>query len=202
MPYQNIHNEGGVNLEAYISTKQYLAEKNAWFSGKNEISRRSSSSEKKTGKRQKSFVRIIGRIGGLFFHVTDETFCPFHGRLGEYDMFAFRRVNRLKKNKSFQAVYKTGSSVVERGGVLYWTKRSGQPKKIGFAVGKKLGHAVIRNRIKRLMREVFRLHQQKLPEEVDLIFVARRPLVGAGFKQAEAVFLRLCRRAGLLREAR
>ena len=74
MPYQNIHNEGGVNLEAYISTKQYLAEKNAWFSGKNEISRRSSSSEKKTGKRQKSFVRIIGRIGGLFFHVTDETF--------------------------------------------------------------------------------------------------------------------------------
>ena len=117
-------------------------------------------------------------------------------------MFRFRRINRLKKNKAFQAVYKGGHSVVERSGVLYWSEHPGQLKKIGFAVGKKLGNAVIRNRIKRMMREVFRLHQQKLPDNVDIIFVARKSLVGAHFEQAEALFLRLCRRARLLREIR
>ncbi len=109
-------------------------------------------------------------------------------------MFKFRRVNRLKKNKSFQAVYKTGNSVVERAGVLYWSESPGQPKKIGFAVGKKMGNAVVRNRIKRLMREAFRLHQSELPEHVNVIIVARKPLLGASFQQVEALFLRLCRR--------
>lgn len=117
-------------------------------------------------------------------------------------MFRFRRINKLKKKKSFQAVYKGGHSVVERAGVLYWSEHPGQLKKIGFAVGKKLGHAVVRNRIKRMMREVFRLHQHKLPDDVDIIFVARKSLVGAQFRQAESVFLRLCRRSGLLREIR
>lgn len=112
----------------------------------------------------------------------------------------FKKINRLKSKKSFQVVYGKGRTVVDGMSVFYILGDQGESLKIGMAVGKKLGCAVVRNRIKRLMREVFRKHKGKLKQGYHIVWVARRKLAKADYKTFERVFLRLAKRAALLQE--
>lgn len=114
--------------------------------------------------------------------------------------YRLRKINRLKAKGSFQAVYGKGRTVVDALSVFYIMNAKDEELKLGLAVGKKLGCAVVRNRMKRLMREVFRLHQSELKRGVHFIWVARRKLTKADYKTFERVFLRLAKRAALLRE--
>ena len=87
--------------------------------------------------------------------------------------FSFGKVNRIKSKNAFQLVYQTGRSVVDSMSVMYVLPNEEQNIKIGFAVGKKMGTAVTRNRVKRLMREVFRHRREELKNGVEIIWVAR-----------------------------
>ena len=68
-----------------------------------------------------------------------------------------------------------------------------QTLKVGFSVGKKLGCAVQRNRIKRLFREAYRLNEDKFATGVDLVIVARSRAVGAAYSEIEKSLLRALR---------
>ena len=114
--------------------------------------------------------------------------------------FTFKKINKLKSKKSFQFVYGKGRTVVDPLSVFYILADQGENLKIGLAVGKKLGCAVVRNRVKRLMREVFRLHQSELKKGYHIVWVARKKLTKADLKTFERVFLRLAKRAALLQE--
>lgn len=113
--------------------------------------------------------------------------------------FIFPKINRLKRKKHFQFVYQRGKSRVNPYGALYIIK--GKGLQIGFAVGKKLGHAVVRNHIKRMMREAFRLHREQIKPDYHLIWVARYKLVHANLANFEMTLLTLCREAGILIES-
>lgn len=113
--------------------------------------------------------------------------------------FGFAKLNRLKAKKEFQNVYEKGHSVVDGLAVFYVFPGENEIIKIGFAVGKKIGNAVIRNHVKRMMREVFRLHKAELKPNTRLVWVARKRLAAADLKTYERVFLRLAKRAALLR---
>ena len=127
----------------------------------------------------------IGRESGLFFPC---------GQVQE-----FPKKNRIKSKAGFQLVYTTGRSVVDSLSVLYVLPLDAEGPKIGFAVGKKIGNAVVRNRVKRMMREVFRHHKSELLTNIQLIWVARKKLAAADLKTYDRVFMRLAKRAVLLK---
>ena len=106
----------------------------------------------------------------------------------------------LKKKKDFQAVYSRGKSYANRFLVLYVFRSNGFQGRVGFAAGKKLGNAVKRNRVKRLLRESYRLHQDDLQAGVSLLLVGRKAAVDAGCRDLEKALLALSRKAGILVE--
>lgn len=113
--------------------------------------------------------------------------------------FSFGKVNRIKSKNAFQLVYQTGRSVVDSMSVMYVLPNEEQNIKIGFAVGKKMGTAVTRNRVKRLMREVFRHRRDELKNGVEIIWVARKKLIAADIYTYDRIFMRLAKRAGILK---
>ena len=85
-----------------------------------------------------------------------------------------QRRHRLSRSRDFDAVYRQGRSVSTRFLVLYWFPRDdgGEEPRLGLAVPKASGSAVVRNRIKRLLREWMRLHGW-VPAGWDLVLVAK-----------------------------
>ena len=79
----------------------------------------------------------------------------------------------LKLNHEFRRLYHRGVSSANRHLVLYCRKNRLGYNRLGLTVSAKLGNAVARNRIKRLMREAYRLHEDEFASGVDLVLVAR-----------------------------
>jgi ribonuclease P protein component len=89
-----------------------------------------------------------------------------------------QRRNRLSRSRDFDAVYRQGRSVSTRFLTLYWFQRDeavGDPR-LGFAVPKAVGNAVVRNRIKRQLRVLVRDRLGALPTSNDYVLVVRNGL--------------------------
>ena len=115
--------------------------------------------------------------------------------------YCFRKIDRLKSKQSFQAVYNQGRSFVDGTSVFNVLTDQDENVRLGLAVGKKLGCAVVRNHIKRMMREVFRKHKSELKLGCHIVWVARRRLVEADLEVFERSFVKLARKAALFKEA-
>lgn len=111
--------------------------------------------------------------------------------------FGLPKAKILRRKRDFQTVYGQGRAWVNRYLVLYVLISKELAGKVGFAAGKKLGNAVVRNRVKRLLRECYRLHQHELRSDAALLLVGRRPLVGKKYVCAERSFLSLAKRADI-----
>lgn len=110
-----------------------------------------------------------------------------------------QKENRLAKREDFNKVYRYGKSVANMQFVLYTLPRPQQPQfRLGVSVSKKLGNAVVRNRIRRLLKEIVRHHGESLPGGIDLILIARKPAVDLTYQEMEKCVLHVLKRASLL----
>ena len=106
----------------------------------------------------------------------------------------------VKQNSDFRRIYRRGRSAVSGGVVVYCLKNRQGMSRLGVTVSTKLGHAVVRNRARRRLREVYRLNSPQLRKGWDIILVARSRTVTASWKELNDTFLRLCRKLDLLED--
>ena len=105
----------------------------------------------------------------------------------------------LKLNHIFQRLYRT-SGQANGYLVLYARRNRTSTNRVGITVSKKLGKAHIRNRIRRRLREVYRLHEDQFLPGWDIVLVGRGKALDGDFAAITASFLTLARKAGILRE--
>ena len=106
----------------------------------------------------------------------------------------------LKKNYEFHRLYRKGSSAATAFLVVYARQTKRQGNRVGFTVSTKLGKAVKRNRVRRRLREIYRLHEAELSRGTEMVVVARGRAVDAAYGQLEGAFLHACKKLGLFAE--
>ena len=107
----------------------------------------------------------------------------------------------LKKNYEFRRLYTKGKTAVTPYLVVYCLKTGRDHRRVGYTVSAKLGKAVVRNRVRRRLREIYRLNADKLIDNADLVIVARSRCVGGEYAKMEKAFLRACAELKLFKEA-
>ena len=107
----------------------------------------------------------------------------------------------LKKNSDFRRLYNKGKSAVNPYMVVYCRRNKGGTNRLGYTVSTKLGKAVVRNRVRRQLREIYRLNAHKLSSSYDIVIVARTRCVGGDFWKMEKAFLAACDKLGLIKES-
>ena len=87
----------------------------------------------------------------------------------------------LKKNSDFRRLYSRGKSAVTPYMVVYCRRNGLDHNRVGYTVSTKLGHAVVRNRVRRRMRELYRTNESKLRPGYDIVMVARTRAIFARY---------------------
>ena len=106
----------------------------------------------------------------------------------------------VKENYEFRRIYRKGKSVVTPYLVLYCQKNRQGKTRLGVTVSTKLGKAVIRNRARRRLREVWRLHLPEMHAGWDIVLVARSRCVEGSYQKMEKAYLHALAEVGLLKE--
>ncbi|CDQ18392.1 ribonuclease P protein component [Halobacillus karajensis] len=110
-----------------------------------------------------------------------------------------KKAYRIKKNEDFQEVFKRGQSFANRQLVLYYMKKEDQTHfRIGLSVSKKIGHAVMRNQIKRYLRQAFHELENDIHPQYDLVVIARKPTNQMGFHEVKKSLTHVLVRSKLL----
>ncbi len=106
----------------------------------------------------------------------------------------FRKSERLRRRRDFLTVYAEGKRYSSRLFTIF-ARATDQPwSRLGITVSRRIGKAVCRNRVKRLIREVFRKNKGRLPCSLDLVVNAKEALGAADYWTVEAEFLRFVER--------
>ncbi|SFT23438.1 ribonuclease P protein component [Paenibacillus sp. BC26] len=114
-----------------------------------------------------------------------------------------QRKLRLRNREDFSRIYRNGKSFANSQFVVYWSRQlQADPLRLGVSASKKIGNAVVRNRMRRLVKEIVRGQKDRITGQLDLIVIVRKPAVGLELKELEKSMLHVLKRAGLLKTSR
>ncbi|MDY3121206.1 ribonuclease P protein component [Clostridiaceae bacterium 68-1-5] len=97
----------------------------------------------------------------------------------------------LKKNKDFQKVYRQGKSYANKYLVMYILQNGTERNRLGISVSKKVGNSVVRHRITRLVREIYRKNETDVKKGLDIVVLARVNAKDKSYKEIESSFFHL-----------
>lgn len=99
----------------------------------------------------------------------------------------------LKKNKDFQNVYRKGKSQANKFLVMYLWKNDSERNRLGISVSKKVGNSVVRHHLTRLIRESYRLNEEKFQKGYDFVVIARPQAKECSFHEIENALLHVAK---------
>ena len=105
---------------------------------------------------------------------------------------------RVKSEKDFNAIFNDKQSVANKRFVIYKLDKDQKHFRVGLSVSKKLGNAVVRNRIKRLIRSVLTELKPQLQSEIDFIVIARKPVVSMNYQEIKKCMMHVLKLGKIL----
>ena len=106
----------------------------------------------------------------------------------------------LKENHLFRRAYNKGKTAADSRLALYVRRNGRKSNRLGLTVSTKVGHAVVRNRVRRRLREIYRLNEGGMASGCDVVVVARTRAASSDYHQLEKSFLKLADKLGLLKK--
>lgn len=103
----------------------------------------------------------------------------------------------MKKNHEFRRLYAKGKSVAASSLVVYFKRTGHGYNQLGITVSTKVGNAVCRNKIRRRIREIYRLNEEKLQPGLDIVVVARNKAAFCDYHRLEKDFFYCCGKLGI-----
>ncbi|MCM3785286.1 ribonuclease P protein component [Neobacillus mesonae] len=110
---------------------------------------------------------------------------------------------RLRNRSDFSRVYRYGKSFANYQFVVYGLRRKDVEQfRVGVSCSKKIGNAVVRNRMRRVIKEIIRHHEAEIVDNMDLVFIVRKGAVSMSYQEMEKSILHVLRKASLLKKSR
>ncbi len=107
---------------------------------------------------------------------------------------------RLRKNMEFKKVYKFGKNYWNRNLILYVRKNGLEDTRVGYTITKKIGNSVVRNKLRRRMKEIYRLNFHRIKKGYDLIFIPKKNIVDISYDELESSMIHIMKIAGVLKK--
>ncbi len=111
-----------------------------------------------------------------------------------------RYTTAMNRNYQFRRMYRSADSRANAYLVLYYRKNRGMENHLGITVSKKVGTAVVRNRVRRLIKENYRLYEKQIRQGYDVVIVARVRAEKADFWNIRSSLFSLLDSCGLIKE--
>jgi ribonuclease P protein component len=109
---------------------------------------------------------------------------------------------RLRKNSDFKYVYSTGKVNANNLLVMYVVPNKETYNRVGFSVSKKVGKSVVRNKVRRRIKESYRINSHMIEKGYNIIFVSRVRANEASFREIEKAMISLFKKANILIDER
>jgi ribonuclease P protein component len=102
---------------------------------------------------------------------------------------AFPQEIRIVRSSDYRAIYKAGRKIHSKRFILFIRTNDVGHSRLGLTVSRKIGGAVVRNRVKRLFREIFRKSTGEIPTQLDIVINAKTGCIKASYLELRAEFL-------------
>jgi ribonuclease P protein component len=112
----------------------------------------------------------------------------------------FPRSERLRTRSEYAYMYKHGRKLVDKAFICYVVRNTGQGRKFGLTVSRKVGGAVTRNRVKRYIREAYRANRQRMDESCSVVIIARPSAATLSCQECASAIGALFDKGGVIRE--
>lgn len=107
---------------------------------------------------------------------------------------------RLRNNREFKKVYNKGKNFWNRNLILYKNENKLEVSRLGITITKKFGNAVVRNRAKRRLKEIYRLYLYRIKDGYDIIIIPKKNVIDLSYEDLKSALEHILRISKLLKD--